>query len=396
MHHILYASPGPTRALSRRLRCSKHLQPFFCSLFDLLRAAGAMCFLIGATGPGVTKTGEALIGSTSDDPYLFRTFVHAALPSGDCLGHVGTELVYATDRSDLEPPFQVEPGEVGRGVNSAGLAFAIALAVERPKARTGVPEGRHEPVRFCDVSRRMMNECHTVDDALNLLQHIPAITPAFSVMLADAEGHLAQVEVGAYGTAVHERYSKENPGVAIAVNCYQSKELNGFNLPEAELHATQNNNGCRSSRGWDLVQEQMKQGKLLDVSTFRDILSDHEHRDRDPAENPLLKWWGYSICNHGTRKQDAYEADAAPWGTVSAEVLEPAKKLLHYNYGWACGEGAEFQDQLFQSHSWSHFASFRSPSAGEHTGRGGGRPVACTTVKGELLAEASQFLCTAF
>lgn len=28
-------------------------------------------------------------------------------------------------------------------------------------------------------------------------------------MLADAEGHLAQVEVGAYGTAVHERYSKE-------------------------------------------------------------------------------------------------------------------------------------------------------------------------------------------
>ena len=60
MHHILYASPGPTRALSRRLRCSKHLQPFFCSLFDLLRAAEAMCFLIGATGPGVTKTGEAL------------------------------------------------------------------------------------------------------------------------------------------------------------------------------------------------------------------------------------------------------------------------------------------------------------------------------------------------
>lgn len=33
---------------------------------------------------------------------------------------------------------------------------------------------------------------------------------------------------------------------------------------------------------------------LEDVSTFRDILSDHEHRDRDPAENPLLKWWGYS------------------------------------------------------------------------------------------------------
>ena len=32
----------------------------------------------------------------------------------------------------------------------------------------------------------------------------------------------------------------------------------------------------------------------LDVKAFREILSDHGHRERDCAENPLLKWWGYS------------------------------------------------------------------------------------------------------
>ena len=88
-----------------------------------------MCFLIGATGPGVTATGEAVLGSGSDDPYLFRTVVRVVQPSkGYC--HVGTELVYAT-QEDLEPPFHVVEGETTRGVNSAGLSFVIALAVPR-------------------------------------------------------------------------------------------------------------------------------------------------------------------------------------------------------------------------------------------------------------------------
>lgn len=31
------------------------------------------CFLIGVTGKGFSKTGEALLGSVSDDPYDVRT-----------------------------------------------------------------------------------------------------------------------------------------------------------------------------------------------------------------------------------------------------------------------------------------------------------------------------------
>jgi len=336
-----------------------------------------MCFLIGATGPGVTATGEALLGCVSDDPYLFRTFVRVAQPV-DGHAHVGTELVYATD-SDMEPPFKVEVGEASRGINSEGLAFVIALAVERPA------DMEVESVPFCQLSERMMNECSSVKDAIQLLQGIPSVSPAFSVLLADACGDLAHVEVGGFGTAVVAHFSKEKPGVAMAVNCYQSKELQEFNDPAAELKAKQNNNGCRLARGRELAEQWRGQ---LDVEAFRAILSDHGNRERNPEENPLLKWWGYSICNHGTRKDHSYDANAAPWGTVSAEVFQPSRRALHYNYGWACGEKAEFGDQLFQSHSWDHFATFLSPADGQLAG---GRRIACTTVTGDITSEAQPF-----
>lgn len=347
-----------------------------------------MCFLIGATGPGITTTGEALLGCVSDDPYLFRTFVRVVQPAPKDENapmphaHVGMELVYATDRADLEPPFKVEPGEASRGINSEGLAFVIALAVEQNDRSTGT-----EAVPFCKISERMMNDCSTVEDALQLLQSIPAVSPAFSVLLADALGDLAHVEVGSFGTAVHQRYSRDKPGVVMAVNCYQSKKLKDFNDPSAQLQDPLNNNGCRLARGSQLAEKY--RGKM-DVASFRAILSDHGNRERNPEENPLLKWWGYSICNHGTRKDHCYDVADAPWGTVSAEVFQPSQRALHYNYGWACGEEAEFGDQLFQSHSWKKFSTFVSPQDGQLCVAKS--PIVCTTVQGEVTEEAKPFL----
>lgn len=241
-----------------------------------------------------------------------------------------------------------------------------------------------ESVPFCNLSERMMKDCSSVEDALQLLEATPSVSPAFSVLLADAFGDLAHVEVGLFGTAVHQRFSKEKPGLAFAVNCYQSQELKHFNDPAAELQAEENNNGCRLARGRQLAAE--LRGKL-DVAAFRAILSDHGNRERNPEENPLLKWWGYSICNHGTRKNHSYDATAAPWGTVSAEVFQPSLRALHYNYGWACGEKAEFGDQLFQSRSWSHFCTFVSPFDGQLPPS----HIACTTVEGEITPEAQPF-----
>eukprot|EP00928_Gymnodinium_smaydae_P061558 TRINITY_DN45604_c0_g1_i1.p1 TRINITY_DN45604_c0_g1~~TRINITY_DN45604_c0_g1_i1.p1 ORF type:complete len:386 (-),score=34.96 TRINITY_DN45604_c0_g1_i1:321-1430(-) len=329
-----------------------------------------MCFLVGATGPGVTSSGEAILGSVSDDPYLFRTFVRVQQPKPSeqkaerpHLCHLGTELCYATRGpgvpawiEDLPPPFEVQPGQPSRGVNAAGLAFTCALAIERPAPGNA----RSSTITFAELSSRMMTECRNVGEAVEMLLGAGTVQPAMSVLLADADGGLAQVEVGGFGAAVHKRYSKENPGVVIAVNCYQCEEFVEFNKDEAQLHHDSNNNGARLRRGWALVQSHMGR---LDVSTFACILSDHNNADVDCATNPLLPWWGYSICNHGTKRQAEYSVSIPPWGTVSAEILQPSRFALHYCYGWPCGHEPECSDQLFQSNSWGRFEAFALPAS---------------------------------
>mmetsp|Transcript_35964 Transcript_35964/g.58012 ORF Transcript_35964/g.58012 Transcript_35964/m.58012 type:complete len:351 (-) Transcript_35964:302-1354(-) len=339
-----------------------------------------MCFLVGATGGGVTSSGEALLGGVSDDPYLFRTFVQAALGPA---GHIATELRYVRTAEDLPPPFEWEPGQPGRCVNAAGLAFTVALAVELESAESATA------VPFATLCRRMMTECSSVDGAVAVLLGAGRVTPAFSVLLADAAGDLAQVEVGAFGCALHQRYSKDKPGIVVAVNCYQCQELSSFNKAEAHLAQTTSNNGARLQRGWELAE--LYKGRI-DVAVLASILSDHRHRGMDCASNPLIPYWGHSICNHGTRSQAEYQEAAAPWGTVSAEILQPSLRTLHYCYGWPCGERAEFGDQLFQNSSWGRFVGFALPKPGSVT-RNNGAVFECTTVDGRLTEEGEALRC---
>ena len=75
-------------------------------------------------------------------------------------------------------------------------------------------------------------------------------------------------------------------------------------------------------------------------------------------DNPLLPAWGYSVCNHGTRHKDTYPHEDLPWGTVSAEIMQPSQGLLWYAYGWPCGEQPEYGDQIYQDRSWGRFVPF--------------------------------------
>ena len=112
-----------------------------------------MCFLMGATGFGVTSTGEALIGGVSDDPYLFRTFVRV-VQNQNTLAHIGTELRYVDDSPACHnhlPPFEVEVGQPSRGVNAAGLAFTCALVIEHVPQNNVVSS-----TRFAALSHRMI------------------------------------------------------------------------------------------------------------------------------------------------------------------------------------------------------------------------------------------------
>ena len=118
----------------------------------------------------------------------------------------------------------------------------------------------------------------------------------------------------------------------------------------------------------------------LDVTVLARILSDHSNRERDPMDNPILEAWGYSICNHGTRHQDTYPHENLPWGTVSAEIMQPSKKLFWFAYGWPCGEQPEFGDQIHQEKSWGKFIPF-----GFHLSEAGNnKNTVLATVDGDL------------
>lgn len=285
------------------------------------------CFLIGVTGPGITENGEALIGSVSDDPYDIRTFLRLVRPGG-AQAHIGTELVSTTEHTLVERGYFVEPGETTRGVNKSGLAFTCAMVFEKEMA-----ERTLRATSFAALSRKMMTECDTVVDAIDLFQSAGACTPAFSVLLADSKGDLAHVEAGTFGVNLNHHFTRQNPGMVFAVNCYLSQKLVNNNAPNSVIENIRNNNPAR-------------------------ILSDHANRERDPMDNPLLEAWGYSICNHGTRRQETYPHENLPWGTVSAEIMQPSEKLLWYAYGWPCGEQPEYEDQIYQEKSWGKFIPF--------------------------------------
>jgi hypothetical protein len=341
---------------------------------------------MGATGPGVTTTGEALIGGVSDDPYLFRTFVRV-VQNPNTPAHIGTELRYVDDAPACHnhlPPFEVEAGQPSRGVNAAGLAFTCALVIEHVPQNNVVSS-----TTFAALSHRMMNECSFVEEVIVLFQAAGAITPAFSVLLADAAGDLAHIEVGTHGISVLHRYSRKQPGIVIAVNCYQSPHLIPFNKPEAQLINDRNNNGFRLRRGWELAKQHRG---AIDVDVIgKYFLSDHQNKHLDCANNPLIKWWGYSICNHGTNRK-LYDESEPSWGTVSAEILKPSRSALHYCYGWPCGEKPMYpDDQVYQNGSWGCFVPFTVKADSLNSTTTQKVIIECTTIRGAITKDGDVF-----
>jgi len=171
------------------------------------------CFLIGVTGTGFSQGGDALLGSVSDDPSVERPFRKLVKPK-ECLAHFGTDLISTTEHTLTDRGYFARPGETTRGVNEKGLAFTCAMIIEDET----IPK-ELETTPYADITDHLMRHCETVKEALDLFSSKPAIHPAYSVLLADAKGDLAHIEVGSFGMAVNYHYSADHPGVVLAVNC---------------------------------------------------------------------------------------------------------------------------------------------------------------------------------
>lgn len=328
------------------------------------------CFLIGSTGQG---TKEAILGSVSDNPYDIRTFLKFV--KEDKFSHIGTELISTTEHTLKQRGYFAKAQETTRGVNEKGLAFTCAIVTEKedlPRPKNATP--------FAKITQYIMQNCVTVQEAIDYFVSQKEIFPAYSVLLADAFTTLAHIEVGSYGTNVNHKHSLEKPGAVFAVNCYLSKAFCDYNASSTLISNLENNNAFRLNQGKALAQTFSK----VDVKAMQKVLSDHKHKEIDPRKNPMLEAWGYSICNHGTRQKNTYVKEDLPWGTISAEIMQPSKRQFWYAYGWPCGEKPTYQDQLFQENSWGQFIPFGFKQKGEKTAR-------LTTVFGEITKEGMKY-----
>jgi hypothetical protein len=336
------------------------------------------CFLIGATGIGNTIGGNAFIGSVSDDPYDIRTFLQVVSPEKG-YSHIGTELVSTSMHTLSERGYFAKLGETTRGLNQAGLAFTCAMVIEDEKIPRSSPT-----VEYSDLTTKILKECDTIDDAITVFELAGKVHPAYTILLADAQGGLAQLEVGSFGVKVNHRYSRTSPGNVFSVNCYVSPSLEKYNAPRTSLSDQSNNNQKRLTRGQQLAR--LLTGHI-GVAALASVLSDHANREMDPMKNPILEGWGFSICNHGTRSKADYPYENLPWGTVSSEIMEPSAGVFWYAYGWPCGAQPEFGDQIFQQNSWGRYLSFGLN--GEKEGKG---TILLTTVNGTITSASVRFI----
>lgn len=331
---------------------------------------GLGCFLVGATG-ALTADGQALLGSVTDTPYDVRLVLGEERPA-DGHAYLGAAFVAAGERSLRERGLvavEVE-GRTCRGVNEAGLALTEAGVFEAPAAGAGGAAAR---ASVLDALDELLRTCASVAEAIAFLETFGPSAYATSLLLADAAAHIAQVELGARGTAVLARHSPANPGLLVAANCFLA--LDGTSAA-ALPGDPRNNNGCRLDRGRELGA---RLAGTLSPERLAQLLADHDNADRDPAGNPLVPYWGYSICNHGTRGgRHAGDGEDPAWGTVAAEIIEPAARRLWFAYGWPCGAAPEHEDQLLQERSWGSFAPFLLGADGE--------PGPYTTVDGGVTA----------
>jgi isopenicillin-N N-acyltransferase like protein len=184
-------------------------------------------------------------------------------------------------------------GMIGyHGMNSAGLAhFANALG-GGPKGRFAMP---HYPVK------RMMLECTSIDQAVELLRTVP-LNSNGNYVLCDGKGGILDVEAT---TAGAEILSDNGAGFLAHTNhflCqrYALKENFAQSWPDSFPRIERMNRLIRSKYG------------TLSVADIQSFLRDHSGRPT-------------SICRHEAQSQ-----------TVASLIAEPERRRLHVAAGNPC------------------------------------------------------------
>jgi isopenicillin-N N-acyltransferase like protein len=182
-------------------------------------------------------------------------------------------------------------GQLGYvGMNQFGMCL-FANALYDARWQLGLPK---YPMK------RVLLEQRTVEAGVDLLAR-HRLCSANNLVLADGQGHLADVEERPDGVAV---FTDDHPHRRLHTNHYVTSEFKALetnSLPDSRP---------RLDRLRQLIRENWG---AITVDTMRTVLSDH---DQDPG----------GICRHGE----------AGMHSISGYIAEPAQGVLHVRRGHGC------------------------------------------------------------
>ncbi len=285
------------------------------------------CTTAGATG-SASADGHALIGSTSDDPFTTRTRLLVDASNGD-YHFIGTQII----SQDLDTVADFNHMHT-RGLNEKGFAYTWSAA--RPNPEIEPDSSRAVGVPYYQFGELLLSQAKSVEDAIGLLESYPrAIHGNF--LLADSAGEVALAEVSTRSLNIETRTAD---GWVARSNHWISPRM-------AQIAHTPTSNDSTVVR-FDRISTLMEEGAgSIDPAYLASCFSDHA----------TLKDTGWSICAHGHTMRPGGNGRG---GTVSSEILQPTKGIMHYCYGWPCGGPVDYADeQVYQERSWGKYVAFR-------------------------------------
>jgi predicted choloylglycine hydrolase len=240
---------------------------------SIRRPTGA-CTALGITGKR-SRGGEPMIVKNFDYPGAAREtyLVRTSRP-----GRRG--LAASIDVTNAPLPGSHE------GINEHGLAVAYNYGYMKGRARARVS--------ITSLVQEIMEQCRTVEDAIERLRHRPRAGSAM-LMLADATGSVASVEVSPDDIGV--RYAGDHGDSVVHANHAVHPAMVGRDIPHDAVLSRWNPHGMRGVRFHQSSEERharaetlVREAGMLSEGELATVAADHgrtEHGDDD------------TICRHG-------------------------------------------------------------------------------------------------
>jgi predicted choloylglycine hydrolase len=254
------------------------------------------CFVASCAA---TRTGESIVMKLADLPPSMST---------DSLVVIGVEP--DRGRSYVTVGYYPEQAVQPEGMNDAGLTV-VGAGQQPSDGRAAMAEGRRPGVSVYDVLYRIYRDCATVDEAIDVLAEGPRGFTGRTMIVADAAGDWAKIEVGFNQIAVR----RPEPDAAYRTNFVAAGVMGVFTERATHDLVLSRREDPDAYRRYDRYLDVLtKAAGGIDVATAIALAQDH---DGGPGSG--------SICKH-----------SQAFRTLGAVVFQPAQRRALIANGPPC------------------------------------------------------------